>query len=535
MHPKFIFIFGGVMSGLGKGGITASLAKTFQARGYKVTCVKIDPYINIDAGLFSPYEHGEVFVLDDGGEVDQDLGNYERFLGIALNRNHNITTGKVYSTVIEKERRGDYLGKTVQIIPHITEEIKRRITAVVESCKAQLVFIEIGGTVGDIESMPFLEAARQMKNELSSRNVFFVHLSLVPEIAAVGEQKTKPTQHSVKSLLELGVQPDVVVCRSSRKLEPDTKKKIAMFCNVPVEAVISDPDVDTIYQLPSVWEEEGLCDYISEKLGLGAPDPNYQEWPRLLQNLREPKDQILVAIPGKYTRLKDSYLSISEALKHCQAYLQVGINIRWLDTTEFKVSDLADVDGIIVPGGFGSRGVEGKFDAIRHAREHDIPFLGLCFGFQLAVVEFARHKAGLTDANSTEIDPHTPFPVIDILPEQAGLQQMGATMRLGRYTATLKENSLVRSLYGKAEVSERHRHRYEVNPAYVESLRQAGIVFSGESSERKLMEFLELPGHCFFVGTQAHPEFQSTLLHPAPLFLGFVTACQKRKQRSNHS
>lgn len=529
MHKKYIFTFGGVMSGLGKGGVTASLAKTFHARGYRTTAVKIDPYINIDAGLFSPYEHGEVFVLDDGGEVDQDLGNYERFINLSMTRDHNITTGKVYSTVIEKERRGDYLGKTVQIIPHATDEIKRRIVTVSEQDNAQITFIEVGGTVGDIESMPFLEAARQLKFDFGSENVIFCHLALVPELKVVGEQKTKPTQHSVKTLLEMGIQPDVIICRSKREIEPDNKKKIAMFCNVPQKAVISDPDIDTIYKLPFVWEKEGLCDFICERLRLGSPDPQYETWKRCVENMDKASEEVNIAITGKYTKLKDSYLSILESIKHACAALNVKPNVHWVETTNFNPSLMDKIDGIIVPGGFGSRGTEGKVQAINFARTNNIPFLGLCFGFQLAVVEYARNVCGIDSANSTEIDPETKSPVIAILEEQKNIEQMGATMRLGAYDAELEEGTQVYKLYNSKKISERHRHRFEVNPDYISQLEKKGLVFSGKSPDRHLMEFLELPGHPFFVGTQAHPEFKSRLDNPAPLFYGFVKAIVDKK------
>ena len=528
---KFVVVLGGVMSGLGKGGVTSSLARTFAARQYSVTALKIDPYINIDAGLFSPYEHGEVFVLDDGSEVDQDLGNYERFLDITLTRDHNITTGKVYREVIAKERRGDYLGKTVQIIPHITDMIKERISKTAERDDADITLIEVGGTVGDIESMPFLEAVRQLQREKGRENVAFVLLALTPELSVVGEQKTKPVQHSVHTLMGAGIQPDAIICRSRRPLDPAVKKKVALFCNVPEDAVISDPDVGTIYELPFVFEEEGLPNSLCARLGAFSPNPVYGPWKKYVKTIKSPgKLTVKVAVTGKYTSLRDAYLSIHESMTHAAAHLGVDLDLAWLETTDMSDSAaLEGMDGVIVPGGFGSRGTEGKIAAIGHARENGIPFLGLCFGFQLAVAEFARTVCGLERANSTENDAETPHPVIDLLPGQRDIQEMGGTMRLGTYPATLAPGTRVRALYGGAEVvDERHRHRYEVNHAYVEQLEKAGLAFSGRSPDGNLMEFLELPGHPFFVATQAHPEFKSRLERPAPLFLGFLKAAVER-------
>ena len=537
---KYIIVTGGVLSGLGKGITVSSIGKLLKSSGLRVTAIKIDPYLNCDAGTMNPYQHGEVFVLDDGAEVDLDLGNYERFLGENLTKEHNITTGKVYRAVIEKERKGEYLGKTVQIIPHVTNEIKERIKKVSESTGADVTLVEIGGTVGDIESMPFLEAVRQLRRELGSEeNCVFVHTTLVPVLSTVGEQKTKPTQHSVKELREIGIQPDIIIARSPAPLEYEIKKKIALFCDVPLEAVISAPDTDCIYKVPLMLHEQKLTEYLLRKLGFGQRDTNLDAWIKIVERLEKPADEIDVAIVGKYTHLKDSYLSYTEAIRHCEAELAVRVNKIWIEAEELEqsreaIAKLADVDGVLVPGGFGNRGVEGKIIAIRYAREHGIPFLGICLGFQLAVVEFARSVLGYADANSTEFDPNTKHPVIDLLPEQRGITELGATMRLGAHRIHLKPESMIAKLYNASAISERHRHRYEVNPNFISVIEKAGLHFTGKSEDERRCEVLELSGHPFFLATQFHAEFKSRPEHPSPPYLGFIQACiQNHRRKSN--
>lgn len=527
MHrAKFVVVTGGVISGLGKGLFISSLGKLLKSRGYKVAPIKIDPYMNVDAGTMNPIEHGEVFVLEDGSEVDMDLGTYERFLDLSLTSDSNITTGKIYRRVIEKERRGDYLGKTVQLIPHLIDELKEWYKKLAKN--SDIVLIEIGGTVGDIENQVFLESVRELSLE---EDVFFVHCTLVPVVKVVGEQKTKPTQQSVRMLREIGIFPDMIFCRSEKPLLDRTKKKISKFCGVNEDHVISGQDLDNIYEIPLLLEEQGVGEKVLKGLGLEDRQGDMKRWRKFVENMKNPKKKIKIAITGKYTYLHDSYVSILEALKHCSGELGCKINLKWIETTDIEngkvdVKDaLKDVDGVIVPGGFGSRGTEGKIECIRYARENNIPFLGLCFGLQLAVVEHARNLCGLKDANSTEINPNTPYPVIDILPEQKRVDKKGATMRLGSQPAILREGSLVRKLYGKERIFERHRHRYEVNPKYIKTLEKNGLVFSGTSPNKRLMEFLERKDHKFFVATQAHPEFTSRPLKPNPLFLGFVKAC----------
>ena len=528
---KFIFVTGGVVSGLGKGITSASIGLLMKARGFKATNIKIDPYLNYDAGTMNPYQHGEVFVLDDGGEVDLDLGNYERFLDTNLTFDHNITTGKVYSAVIEKERRGDYLGATVQVIPHITNEIKDRIRRITKDY--DVVIVEIGGTVGDIESMPFLEAARQMQLEEGRENVAFVHVTYVPKLRVVGEQKTKPTQHSVKELRSLGIQPDAIVARSEDPLEENARKKISLFTNVPEEAVISAYDVEDTYEVPLLLEREGLGKYLTRRLGLEERKPELKAWEKMVAKYKSLKNSVEIAIVGKYVKLKDSYLSIIEALKHSSVANDVKVKIRWIeaeDVEKYGVGLLEGVDGIIVPGGFGARGTEGKMMAVRYARENNIPFLGICFGFQLTVVEFARNVLGLKGAHSTEIDPNTPYPVVDLLPEQRGIDKLGGTMRLGAYPVKIKPNTLAHKVYGTELVYERHRHRWEVNPDYIEEFERAGLIFSGISGDdKRRMEILELPEHRYFIATQFHPEFKSRPMKPAPVFRGLVKAAKEKK------
>ena len=523
---KYVIVTGGVMSGLGKGITAASMGRILKNKGYDVTAIKIDPYINIDAGTMSPFQHGEVFVLKDGGEVDLDLGNYERFLDIELTREHNITTGKVYQTVINKERRGDYLGKTVQIIPHITNEIKERLRNVSKDSGAQICLIEVGGTVGDIESMPFLEAVRQLHNEEDEDDVVFIHVTLVP-MDAQGEQKTKPTQHSVKELRELGLHPDLIVTRCIKPVLPGTKEKIALFCDVPAKAVISAHDAEDIYLVPQQLENEGAADYLLTKLGLNSKDDN-KEWARMVEKMRSTTGSVDVAVVGKYTDLEDSYLSIRESLKHAGIEVGCKVNASWVDAEDFEnepetINQLAKYDGILVPGGFGVRGTEGKISAIKYARENDKPYLGLCLGMQTAVIEFARNVMGYKDANSSEL-ASTDHPVIDLLPEQEGVinVDMGATMRLGDYFAELTPGSLANKLYGSDAIIERHRHRYEVNPKYIDEMEKAGMKFTGRNKNR--MEIAEIPEHSFFFSSQFHPEFKSRPNRPSPPFLGFVRA-----------
>ncbi|MEM3395988.1 MAG: CTP synthase (glutamine hydrolyzing) [Thermoplasmata archaeon] len=528
---KYIIVTGGVLSGLGKGITVSSIGKLLKSSGLRVTAIKIDPYLNCDAGTMNPYQHGEVFVLDDGGEVDLDLGNYERFLGESLTSDHNITTGKVYKAVIEKERKGDYLGKTVQIIPHITNEIKERIKRVSERTNADVTIVEIGGTVGDIESMPFLEAVRQLRREMGSEsNCIFIHTTLVPVLSTVGEQKTKPTQHSVKELREIGIQPDVIVARSSAPLDYEIKKKISLFCDVPLEAVISAPDIDCIYKVPLVLHEQNLTSYLLRKLELGERKTELEEWKKMVETLEHPSGEVSIAIVGKYTHLKDSYLSYTEAIRHCEAALATRVNKIWMEseTLEEKpdeIEKLKEVDGILVPGGFGNRGIEGKIKAIEFARENKVPFLGVCLGFQLATVEFARNVLGYKDANSTEFNPDTTHPVIDLLPEQKGIKEMGATMRLGAHKIHLKPKTMIASLYNSTVIYERHRHRYEVNPNFIEVLESHGLRYTGKSEDGRRCEVLELDGHPFFLGTQFHAEFKSRPGAPSPPYFGFIRAC----------
>jgi len=524
------------MSGLGKGITAASIGRLLMNRGYRVTAIKIDPYINIDAGLMSPFQHGEVFVLKDGGEVDLDLGNYERFLDVELTRDHNITTGKVYSTVIEKERRGEYLGKTVQIIPHITDEIKKRIRQVSRDGGCEICLIEVGGTVGDIESMPFLEAMRQLRHE-ESGNIFFVHVTLAPSTMD-GEQKTKPTQHSVKEMRELGLRPDMIAVRCEKPLLDETKVKIAHFCDVPVEAVISCHNAEDIYKVPLQLDAEGLTKSLMKEMRL-FPLEERQQWDEYIDKADQAKGRVRLAIVGKYTvgsqcadPMEDAYLSIRESLKHAGVEAGVKPEIVWVDSEELEVGSpdimLRDVDGILVPGGFGSRGTEGKIKAIQYARERKVPFLGICFGMQLAVIEFARSVCGLEGASSSEFGP-TPHPVITLLPEQEKIRNMGATMRLGDYPAHLRDGSIAQKIYGTSDIVERHRHRYEVNPAYIMQIQDKGMIFSGTNGD--LMEIIEISEHPFFFGSQFHPEMKSRPGRPSPPFLAFVEAMKERSKR----
>jgi len=520
---KFIFVTGGVMSGLGKGITAASTGRLLANAGFDVTAVKIDPYLNVDAGTMNPFQHGEVYVLKDGGEVDLDLGNYERFLDIDMTSDHNVTTGKVYRAVIEKERAGDYLGRTVQIIPHITDDIKRRVREAAEG--SDVCIVEVGGTVGDIEGMPYLEALRQFAHEEDEDDILFTHVTLVP-YSKNGEQKTKPTQHSVKELRSIGLQPDILVGRCEDKLHADVKEKIALFCDVPTDAVFSNPDVEDIYHVPLMVEDEGLDEYVMDHLGLTSealPETDRDtEWRDLVT--RETEGEVEIAVVGKYG-LEDAYISIHEALKHAGLEQRVDVERIWIhseDLADGHDGELDDIDGIVVPGGFGSRGTEGKIEAIRYARENDVPFLGLCLGFQMAVVEYARNVLGLEGAHSAELDGETPYPVIDLLPEQKDLDDMGGTMRLGTHVTEITEGSLAHELYGDTSCTERHRHRYEVNPEYIDDLEEAGLLFSGTSGRR--MEILEKPDHPYFFGTQFHPEFRSRPTRASPPFVGLLDA-----------
>lgn len=531
---KFIIVTGGVLSGLGKGVSTAAIGKILASRGIKVDICKIDPYLNVDPGLMNPYQHGEVWVTKDGYEADLDFGHYERFLDVELTREHNITTGKIYLSVLDKERKGEYLGQTVQIIPHVTEEIKRQVYQIAKINDPEVLLVEIGGTVGDIEGMPFYEAMRQMRREIGKENVLFVHVTLVPTLKAVGEQKTKPTQHSVKELRSIGIQPDIIICRTEKPLLDETKAKIALFCDVSKLDVISNHDVENVYEVPLVMEAQGLGDNILGKLNLRERKHDLKEWTRFIEKIKNPKENVTIAIVGKYTELRDSYISIVEALKHGGWAFSAKVNFLWVEATnlednEEKVEVLKKAHGILVPGGFGSRGAEGKILAIRYARENDIPFLGICFGFQLAVVEFARNVVGLKNANSSEIDEATPYPVIDLLPEQREVSQLGGTMRLGELPIIIEQDTLAYKIYGKTKIGERHRHRYEVNPEYIETLEKHGMKFSGKSEDGRRMEILELPAHFHFLATQFHPEFKSRPLRPAPVFKAFVGAALRKK------
>ncbi len=520
---KFIFVTGGVMSGLGKGITAASTGRLLKNAGFDVTAVKIDPYLNVDAGTMNPYQHGEVYVLKDGGEVDLDLGNYERFLDIDMTFDHNVTTGKTYQHVIQKERAGDYLGKTVQIIPHITDDIKRRIREAAEG--TDVCLIEVGGTVGDIEGMPYLEALRQFAHEEDDDDILFTHVTLVP-YSKNGEQKTKPTQHSVKELRSIGLQPDILVGRCDDRLDPDTKEKIALFCDVPMEAVFSNPDVEDIYHVPLMVEEEGLDEYVMERLGLAdaalPPAERDNEWREVVT--QPTTGEVEVGLVGKYG-LEDAYMSIHEALKHAGLEASVDVEVTWVHSEELADGhdgQLDELDGIVVPGGFGSRGTEGKIEAVRYARENDVPYLGLCLGFQMAVVEYARNVLGLDGAHSAEIEEETPHPIIDILPEQYEVEDMGGTMRLGAHETDIEPGTVAHEIYGDTSCTERHRHRYEVNPEYIDDLEEAGLVFSGKSNNR--MEIVELEDHPYFFGTQFHPEFRSRPTRASPPFVGLLDA-----------
>lgn len=532
---KYIFVTGGVVSSLGKGITAASLGRLLKNRGYKVTIQKFDPYINIDPGTMSPYQHGEVFVTDDGAETDLDLGHYERFIDMNLSKASNVTTGKIYQSVINKERKGEYLGSTIQVIPHITNEIKDRVLRVGREDNADIVITEIGGTVGDIESQPFLEAIRQVRKDVPNRNdVLYIHVTLIPYISAAGELKTKPTQHSVKELRSIGIQPDIIVCRTEKEISDDMKRKIALFCDVDPEAVISNMTCSTIYEVPLLLQEEGLDSIVLRKLGLEDRPCDMTEWKAMVDRILAAEKQVDIALVGKYVELHDAYLSVAEALSHAGFAFGTKIRIHWVNSEELEdhLDTLDDVfkgvGGIVVPGGFGSRGIEGKIASIRWAREHKMPFLGLCLGMQCAVIEFARHVCGMTDANSSEIAPDCRYPVIDLMADQEDVTEKGGTMRLGLYPCKLAAGTKARALYDDKEiVYERHRHRYEVNNEFRQAMVDKGLVIAGTSPDNRLVEMIELKDHPFFEATQAHPEFKSRPTRPHPLFKGFVEAAIK--------
>jgi CTP synthase len=532
---KFIFVTGGVVSSLGKGLTASSVAAILEASGLSVTMVKMDPYINVDPGTMSPFQHGEVFVTEDGAETDLDLGHYERFISINMGRRNNFTTGQVYEHVIQRERAGDYLGATVQVIPHVTDEIKRRIYAAAEGYDVAMV--EVGGTVGDIESQPFLEAIRQMRLELGRNDTLFMHLTLLPYIKAAGEVKTKPTQHSVAALRQIGIQPDLIVCRTDVPLKEEYKRKISLFCNVPPKGVIAAEDVGVIYELPLRLNEEGIDARISELMNIWARKPDLGAWQRFVDTFKNARETVRIGIVGKYVDLVESYKSLNEALIHGGVNNGCKVQLQHLDAQKLEQGEdleLDDLGGVVVPGGFGTRGIEGKIRAVQIVRERGIPFLGICLGMQVAVIEYARNVLGWKGANSTEFDPATPHPVIDLLPEQRHEKRLGGTMRLGGYPCRLRADSLARRIYGADDVIERHRHRYEVNPDVIDALEAGGLVVSGMSPDRRLAEMVEIPGHTWFVATQAHPEFTSRPLRPSPLFSAFIAAAlaRGRDQRS---
>ncbi|MBP3468386.1 MAG: CTP synthase [Lachnospiraceae bacterium] len=533
MAVKYVFVTGGVVSGLGKGITAASLGRLLKARGYQVTMQKFDPYINIDPGTMNPIQHGEVFVTDDGTETDLDLGHYERFIDESLDKNSNVTTGKIYWSVLQKERHGDYGGGTVQVIPHITNEIKSRFYQAKGAEDNRIAIIEVGGTVGDIESQPFLEAIRQFQHEVGHENAILIHVTLIPYLKASGELKTKPTQQSVKELQGMGLWPDVLVCRSEYPISEEMKSKIALFCNVPEDHVLQNLDVEYLYEAPVAMEKEHFAQVVCESLQLSCPEPDLAEWKAMLHDLRNPEHEVEISIVGKYIQLHDAYLSVVEALKHGGIAAHASVKLRWVDSEEIEKLGaeklLAGTDGILVPGGFGTRGTEGKIEAIRYARERKIPFLGICLGMQMAIVEFARNVAGLKDANSIELNPETKHPVIALMPEQNGVVNLGGTLRLGSYPCVLTKGSMAESIYQTTEIAERHRHRYEVNNDYREILIQNGMILSGQSPDGRIVEMMELKEHPYFIGTQGHPELKSRPNRAHPLFRGLIEAAVKYK------
>jgi CTP synthase len=531
---KYIFVTGGVVSSVGKGITTASLGRMLKNRGLKVTLQKLDPYINVDAGSMNPYQHGEVFVTDDGAETDLDLGHYERFVDVNLTHVANVTTGQIYGAVIAKERRGDYLGGTVQVIPHITNEIKDRVRLAGRAHGASVCIIEIGGTVGDIEGQPFLEAIRQLKKDLGPKNTLYIHVTLVPEVGPLPELKTKPTQHSVRELRSVGISPDIIVARSKHRLTDDMREKIALFCDIPSEAIFESRDVETIYEVPLIMEQQGLGRLVCERLELPNVQPDLTSWTEMVRRLKDPEGQVRIAMVGKYIELRDAYISVSEALRHGGVAAGVGLQIQWVDAEHIEeqgVSPLLDdVHAIVVPGGYGSRGIEGKIAAINYARTKGVPFLGLCLGLQCSVIEFARNACGMTGAHTAEVDEKTPFPVIDLMPDQKVVEDKGGTQRLGACPCRLVDGTRARAIYGEPVVYERHRHRYEVNNEFRERLAEGGLVFSGLSPDELLVEIIELPDHPHFLASQFHPEFKSRPDRAHPLFLSVVRAAKERAE-----
>ena len=536
MAVKYVFVTGGVVSGLGKGITAASLGRLLKARGYKVTMQKFDPYINIDPGTMNPIQHGEVFVTEDGAETDLDLGHYERFIDENLDKNSNVTTGKVYWSVLQKERRGDYGGGTVQVIPHITNEIKSRFYRNFTDKETRIAIIEVGGTVGDIESQPFLESIRQFQHDIGRENAILIHVTLIPYLSASQEMKTKPTQASVKELQGMGIQPDIIVCRSEHELDQGIKDKIALFCNVPSSHVLQNLDVEYLYEAPLAMEKENLAQVVCQSLHLECPEPDLEDWKSMVNALKTPDKEISIALVGKYIQLHDAYISVVEALKHGGISQHATVNIKWIDSetvTEENVDSLlGDVDGILVPGGFGDRGIEGKIKAITYARTHNVPFLGLCLGMQLSIVEYARNVVGYNDAHSVELNPNTTHPVIALMPDQNGVEDIGGTLRLGSYPCNLDKESKAYQLYGSETIHERHRHRYEVNNDYRDVLTENGMMLSGISPDGRIVEMCEIPTHPFFIATQAHPELKSRPNRPHPLFKGLIEAAINKHNQS---
>jgi CTP synthase len=536
-HTKYIFVTGGVTSSLGKGIIAASLAKLLQSRGYEVTIQKFDPYINIDPGTLNPYEHGECFVTDDGAETDLDLGHYERYLNTPTSKSNNVTTGKIYQSVINKERKGEFLGKTVQVIPHITDEIKARMTRLEKEQKYDIIITEIGGTVGDIESLPYIEAVRQLKWELGRENAMVIHLTLIPYLSAAGELKTKPTQHSVKTLMESGVSPDILVCRTEHELTESLKNKLALFCNVQKEEVIQAIDAETIYDVPNLMLDEGLDKVVLKKLGMPVGEkPVMKVWNEFLHRFKNPKNHVRIGLVGKYLELKDSYKSILESFIHAGAVNEVAVEVVWIHAEALEKEDyheqFKDINAILVAPGFGKRGVEGKINAVTYAREQNIPFLGICFGMQMAIIEFARNVLKLADANSIEVDEKTSNPLISLMEEQKSITNLGGTMRLGAWECKLSDDSLIKEIYEQETIMERHRHRYEFNNKYLTQFEEAGMKASGKNPKAQLVEVIELTGHKWFVGVQFHPEYKSTVLNPHPLFISFVKAALEHQKNN---
>lgn len=532
--PKYIFVTGGVASSLGKGIIASSLAKLLQSRGFSVTIQKLDPYLNVDPGTLNPYEHGECYVTEDGAETDLDLGHYERFLNTPTSQANNVTTGRIYYNVLNKERKGDFLGKTVQVIPHITDEIKQHIRLLGESGQYDIIITEIGGCVGDIESLPFLEAVRQLKWELGEKNMLTIHLTLVPYLKSAGELKTKPTQHSVKMLQESGIQPDIIVCRTEHPLPMDIRKKIALFCNVEVPSVIESIDADSIYEVPVNMANEKLDQRVLYMLDIySGTDSDMRKWNNFLKVLKNPEHEVNIGLVGKYIELKDAYKSIVEAFIHGGVMNKCKVNLRWIHSEQVDAENvqelLGDLDGVLVAPGFGERGIEGKIQTVKFVRENNIPFFGICLGMQMAVIEYARHVLGWEDAHSTEMEPNAGHPVIDLMHDQQTVENKGGTMRLGAYACKIQEKTLARSIYGKAKISERHRHRWEFNNAYKEDFEKCGMVLSGTNPDTGLVEIIEIPTHPFFIGVQFHPELKSTVMNPHPLFVSFVKAALQKK------